>query len=664
GDGICADVDCDDNDPNNTAQVGDACDDGDNTTLNDVLDANCNCTGTSTACTGIGDNDGDGICADVDCDDNDPNNTAQVGDACDDGDNTTLNDVLDADCNCTGTPTACTGIGDNDGDGICADVDCDDNDPNITTQPGNACDDGDPNTFGEQILSDCSCGGGSAAAMACVRIASSTDDAEELASGSMDITSSDLEMVEDPSQGIQVVGLRFNGLNIPQGASITAAYIQFTVDETRNGNPCDLNIYGQASDDAATFSNGNSDITSRPRTNSFVNWLPDDWASIGSAGPAQRTPDLSSVIQEIVNRSQYTANSSIAIIIDGTGRRTAESFDTAPGDAPELCVEYVITPPTYDCPSLQANIGDACDDGDNTTLNDVIDSDCNCTGVPSTCTGIGDADGDGICADVDCDDNDPDITHQPGDTCDDGDPNTINESIQQDCSCGGGIPITSICSRINAGSDDAEEATSGSTDLSSSDIELIDDPGQGSQTIGLRFTGLNIPQGAIISQAHIQFTADETRNVNPCNLNIYGQASDNAVTFNSGDHNISSRPKTGAVVSWTPEDWTSVGDAGPAQQTPDISSVLQEIVNRNGYSPGNAIAVIIDGVGARTAESFDGAPTLAAELCVQFYTPPAFDCPNLNANIGDMCNDGDNTTLNDTIDANCNCAGTPTACTG
>ena len=35
--------------------------------------------------------------------------------------------------NCAGTPTACTGIGDADGDGICADVDCDDNDPNIIT---------------------------------------------------------------------------------------------------------------------------------------------------------------------------------------------------------------------------------------------------------------------------------------------------------------------------------------------------------------------------------------------------------------------------------------------------------------------------------------------------------------------------------------------------
>ena len=49
-----------------------------------------------------------------------------------------LNDAIDNDCNCAGTPTIeGTGIGDADGDGVCADVDCDDNDPNITSQVGN-----------------------------------------------------------------------------------------------------------------------------------------------------------------------------------------------------------------------------------------------------------------------------------------------------------------------------------------------------------------------------------------------------------------------------------------------------------------------------------------------------------------------------------------------
>ena len=91
--------------------------------------------------------------------------------------------------------------------------------------------------------------------------------------------------------------MRFNGLNIPQGATITGAYIQFTVDETVNNDPCSLNIYGQASDNAPTFSSSNGDITNRERTSAAVNWQPPNWTSVGQSGAAQQTPDISSIIQ-------------------------------------------------------------------------------------------------------------------------------------------------------------------------------------------------------------------------------------------------------------------------------------------------------------------------------------------------------------------------------
>jgi len=36
-----------------------------------------------------------------------------------------------------------------------------------------------------------------------------------------------------------------------------------------------------------------------------------------------------------------------------------------------------------------------------------------------------------------------------------------------------------------------------------------------------------------------------------------------------------------------------------------------------------------------------------------------YDCPTLNANIGDACNDGNPNTINDTVQSDCSCAGTP-----
>ena len=62
-----------------------------------------------------------------------------------------------------------------------------------------------------------------------VRVAASSDDAEERSSGGVNLTSSDLELVYDGSD--QTVGIRFNGVTIPQGASIRNAYVQFQVDE-------------------------------------------------------------------------------------------------------------------------------------------------------------------------------------------------------------------------------------------------------------------------------------------------------------------------------------------------------------------------------------------------------------------------------------------------
>jgi len=102
-----------------------------------------------------------------------------------------------------------------------------------------------------------------------------------------------------------------------------------------------------------------------------------------------------------------------------------------------------------DCDDNNADIsnpGDACDDGNPLTANDVIQADCSClgtAGVPCTTAG-GDEDGDGICAQFDCDDNNPDISVR-GDACDDGDANTINDVIQEDCSCSGTTTTTSGC---------------------------------------------------------------------------------------------------------------------------------------------------------------------------------------------------------------------------
>jgi hypothetical protein len=57
------------------------------------------------------------------------------------------------------------------------------------------------------------------------------------------------------------------------------------------------------------------------------------------------------------------------------------------------------------------------------------------------------------------------------------------------------------------------------------------------------------------------------------------------------------------IVSWSPVPWTTIGQAGPYQRTPDISRIIQEIVEQPGWLSGNSPALIITGAGTRVAES-------------------------------------------------------------
>jgi hypothetical protein len=170
-----------------------------------------------------------------------------------------------------------------------------------------------------------------------IRVAASTDDAEERADQSMYLGSSDLELVYD--RGDQQVGMRFTGVAIPQGATITNAYVQFQVDETPSG-PTSLTIQGEAADNAVTFGSASGDISSRSRTGAAVPWTPAPWPTVGEAGVDQRTPKLASVVQEIVGRGGWASGHALVIIITGTGERVAESYDGVSSAAPLLHVEY------------------------------------------------------------------------------------------------------------------------------------------------------------------------------------------------------------------------------------------------------------------------------------------------------------------------------------
>ena len=182
-------------------------------------------------------------------------------------------------------------------------------------------------------------GGGGSPTIFEVRVATGNDDGEErVDNGTMYLTSSDLELISDGATA-QLVGMRFTNVTVPNGTSIANAYVQFQVDELNSG-ATNVNVQGQAIDDAPTFTTSNSNISSRSRTTAAVPWAPVAWNTVNDAGPDQRTPDISAVIQEIVNRPGWVSGNDIVIILTGSGERTAESYNGVAAAAPLLHIEY------------------------------------------------------------------------------------------------------------------------------------------------------------------------------------------------------------------------------------------------------------------------------------------------------------------------------------
>ena len=184
--------------------------------------------------------------------------------------------------------------------------------------------------------------------------------------------------------------------------------------------------------------------------------------------------------------------------------------------------------------------------------------------------------------------------------------------------------------RVATSADDAEESSGAVMYLTSSDLELVYDGNN--QTVGMRWTGLGINPGATITSAYIQFSAKESQS-EVTNLVFRAQAADNPATFGTANGDVSTRPRTTAATNWAPVAWT-LGEVGANQRTPDLSAAIQEIVNRPGWAYGNALVMIVNGTGHRTAWAYNGSTTAAPLLHVEFVggTPPDLP-PNAALNV-------------------------------
>ena len=177
------------------------------------------------------------------------------------------------------------------------------------------------------------------------QIASSGDDAEEFsdayAGTRLNTVSDDLVLGVDPQDGSQTVGLRFTSVEVPKGVTVKEANIEFRAKGTSSG-AAEYTIKAADVGNVGPIAKTNPS-TAAPLTSASATWslsganAEDNW---DTPGAEHLSPDLTAVVQEIVNRNDWSSKNNMGFVITGTGTRTAESFDSDPSKAPRLVIKY------------------------------------------------------------------------------------------------------------------------------------------------------------------------------------------------------------------------------------------------------------------------------------------------------------------------------------
>jgi len=224
--------------------------------------------------------------------------------------------------------------------------------------------------------------------------------------------------------GVKIQGIRFNGINIPPNATIESANIIFRGKSSSTSSS--TTFWAEKVTNSLPFKGEKYSLSNRIKTNSSIAWNNiDPWYDCEK----YTSVDLSPIVQELVNLSGWSVESPVTFLMSGSGKREAISYSSTStcvdggipvlNNSPKLNVIFSIP----DCPNP------TCDDGNPNTINDTYDVYCRCIGELAGCM---DATACNYNSNAETDDN---SCTYPSSPCDDGDPNTFNDVLDNNCTC-------------------------------------------------------------------------------------------------------------------------------------------------------------------------------------------------------------------------------------
>jgi hypothetical protein len=139
-------------------------------------------------------------------------------------------------------------------------------------------------------------------------------------------------------------GLVFRDVRVPPRAQITSAQLKLWPWGWQTGTPVLVEISGERTTQPASFWTGNPWPDARPKTAARVAWaIP---AVLGTDAAAI-SPDLASVVQELVDQPGWQAGDDISLLIGPqSGAHMIEwaAYDFWAPHAPQLLIEYESRP--------------------------------------------------------------------------------------------------------------------------------------------------------------------------------------------------------------------------------------------------------------------------------------------------------------------------------
>lgn len=177
-------------------------------------------------------------------------------------------------------------------------------------------------------------------------VSASSDDAScngapSASTGAVSLTLTGPFVGLDAFSNAKTVGMRWLTIPLTSSMAIDSAFVTYTAGSTLSGATCNLRWVGEDTADAATFSNA-TDWDARNLTTATV-----DQNAVASQteGTDYRSPDLKTIIQEIIDRPDWAENNDLVIMVgnnasSSSAYRSIATENHATYTAPRLDVWY------------------------------------------------------------------------------------------------------------------------------------------------------------------------------------------------------------------------------------------------------------------------------------------------------------------------------------